>query len=81
MKIICYEDFKNISFNHKNINIMHKMSEMKFKPWCLPQPIINQKYENINMVVMRFTYKCMRGGKHVNYDANGMWHGTKHITY
>ena len=30
---------------------------------------------------MRFTYMCKRGGKHENYDANGMWHGTKIYYY
>ena len=45
--------------------------------WSQPQLLTNQDYDHINMVVMRFTYMCKRGGKHENYDANGMWHGMK----
>ena len=49
----------------------------EIQTWSLPQPLTNQDYDHINMVVMRFTYMCKRGGKHENYDANGMWHGIK----
>ena len=53
----------------------------EIQTWSLPQPLTNQDYDYINMVVMRFTYMSKRGGKHENYDANGMWHGTKIYYY
>ena len=42
----------------------------EIQTWSLPQPLTNQEYDYINMVVMRFTYMNKRGGKHENYDAN-----------
>ena len=48
--------------------------------WSQPQPITNQDYEHINMVVMRFNYISAREVANMtNYDVNGMWQRNKNI--
>ena len=76
MESIRYEGFWNHFIQSINMTIKAQDEWNEIQTWSQPQLITNQYYEHINMVVMRYTYMSKKGGKHENYDANGVWHGT-----
>ena len=75
--MLCIEIISSVIKYYNNV----QWEWNEIQSWSQPQPLINQDYDHIKMVVMRFTHMFMRVGKQECYDANEMWHGIKTYCY